>query len=130
MPVQPASDSSAVRAREPVLRTVREPHVQPRRRNAGTRTSAAWFGICVGVLVLIALVVFMLQNTRPVTVTFLGMSGSAPLALGLLIAGLAVGAVVLIFAGLRIGQLRRRASNDARIAQLRRRGSDETAERR
>jgi len=130
MPVQPASDSSPVRSREPVLPAAGEPHAQPRRRNAGTRTSAAWFGICVGVLVLIALVVFMLQNTGPVTVTFLGMSGSAPLALVLLIAGLAVGVVVLIFAGLRIGQLRRRASNDARIAQLRQRGSNETAEQR
>jgi uncharacterized integral membrane protein len=111
MPAQPASSSSSLRTREPVVPRAREPRAT-RRRGAGTRTSAAWLGISVGVLLLIALVVFMLQNTGPVAVSFLGMTGTAPLALALLIAGVAVGVVVLAFASLRIGQLRRRASSD------------------
>lgn len=103
MPVQHAS---------PAPRRGHEP--QPgRARGSGTRTSAAWSGICVGVLLLIALVVFMLQNTGPVAVSFLGMSGTAPLALALLISGLAVGLVVLMAGALRIGQLRRRVSSGA-----------------
>jgi len=65
-------------------------------------------GICAGALVLVALVVFMMQNTTPVEVAFLGMVGSAPLALVLLIAGLGVGLVAIVVGGLRIGQLRRR----------------------
>ncbi|WP_263118608.1 lipopolysaccharide assembly protein LapA domain-containing protein [Cellulomonas sp. RIT-PI-Y] len=77
-------------------------------RPARTRTGSAWVGICVGALVLVALVVFMLQNTEPVDVTFLGMTGTAPLALVLLVAGLGVGVVALVVGALRIGQLRRR----------------------
>jgi len=108
MPVQPASSPVSPRAPEPAAPPAREPRAT-RRRGAGTRTSAAWLGISVGVLLLIALIVFMLQNTGPVAVSFLGMTGTAPLALTLLIAGVAVGLVVLVFASLRIGQLRRRA---------------------
>ncbi|WP_454049860.1 DUF1049 domain-containing protein [Cellulomonas sp. Marseille-Q8402] len=67
-------------------------------------------------LLLIALVVFMLQNTGPVAVSFLGMSGTAPLALALLISGLAVGLVVLMSGALRIGQLRRRMSSGSTAA--------------
>lgn len=82
----------------------------------GTRTSAAWTGICVGALVLVALVVFIVQNTAPVQVAFLGMTGTAPLAAVLLIAGLAVGVVALAVGSLRIGQLRRRLRADRRTA--------------
>lgn len=114
MPVQPASHSTPFTSREPVMPGTREPRPTASRRSSGTRTSAAWFGICIGVLVLIGLVVFMLQNTGPVAVSFLGMSGTAPLALALLIAGLGVGVVVLTFAALRIGQLRRRAGGGGR----------------
>ncbi|MCR6688862.1 lipopolysaccharide assembly protein LapA domain-containing protein [Cellulomonas sp.] len=81
-----------------------------------SRTGAAWVGVCVGVLVLIALVVFMMQNTTPVEVTFLGMSGSAPLALVLLIAGIGVGLIALVIGSLRIGQLRRRIRSDRQAA--------------
>ncbi|MEN1974656.1 LapA family protein [Cellulomonas sp. P4] len=73
-----------------------------------TRTGSAWVGVCVGALVLVALVVFMLQNTSPVEVSFLAMTGTAPLALVMLVAGLGVGVVALVIGSLRIGQLRRR----------------------
>jgi len=64
------------------------------------------------VLVLIVLIVFMLQNTAPVEVHFFGMTGSAPLALTLLIAGVGVGVVTLIVGSVRIGQLRHRIRRD------------------
>jgi putative membrane protein len=73
-----------------------------------TRTGATWVGICVGAIVLVALVIFMMQNTAQVDVTFLGMHGSAPLALMLLIAGVGVGIIALVVGTLRIGQLKRR----------------------
>lgn len=76
---------------------------------ARTRAGAVWVGLCIGVLVLVALVVFMLQNRAPVDVTFLGFHGSAPLALMLLIAGLGVAIVALAVGSLRIGQLRHRS---------------------
>ena len=83
---------------------------------ARTRVSAAWLGACIGALVLVLLVVFMLQNTTPVEVAFLGMAGTAPLALVLLIAGLGVGAIALVIGSLRIGQLRRRIRADRNAA--------------
>jgi uncharacterized integral membrane protein len=58
-----------------------------------TRTGVTWFGFCVAALSFVVLIVFMLQNTRTVQVSFLGMHGNLPLALALLIA--AVGAAIL-----------------------------------
>lgn len=84
--------------------TVRPDHGNPPR----TRAGATWVGICVGALVLVALIVFMLQNTQQVLVSFLGAQGSVPLALALLIAGVGVGIVALVVGTVRIGQLRRR----------------------
>jgi len=78
-----------------------------------TRAGATWVGICVGALVLVALIVFMLQNTQQVLVAFLGAQGSVPLALALLIAGVGVGIVALIVGTFRIGQLRRRLTRGA-----------------
>lgn len=79
-----------------------------------TRIGATWVGLVVGALVLVALIVFMLQNTAPVEVAFLGMRGSAPLALTLLIAGIGVGVVALIVGSIRIGQLRHRLGVEGR----------------
>lgn len=45
-----------------------------------------WVRIFIAALLLAALIVFMLQNTRPVLVTFLTMEGTVPLAIALLIA--------------------------------------------
>ena len=72
-----------------------------------TRTSAAWIAICTAALSFVVLIIFMLQNTRSVEVTFLWMHGTLPLALALFIA--AVGSAILAMAvGVaRITQLRR-----------------------
>jgi len=62
----------------------------------------------VAALLLVALIVFMLQNTQLVLVSFLGMQGTVPLAVALLIAGVGVGVIALIIGTVRITQLRRR----------------------
>jgi lipopolysaccharide assembly protein A len=80
---------------------------EPRR----TRAASTWFALCVAGIVLVALCVFMLQNTQPVLVSFLGMQGSVPLALALLIAGVGVGVIALTAGTIRIGQLRRRRAH-------------------
>jgi len=76
-----------------------------------SRAGAAWVGICVAALVLVALIVFMLQNTQLVLVSFLGMQGTVPLAVALLIAGVGVGVIALVVGSIRIAQLRRRVSH-------------------
>jgi uncharacterized integral membrane protein len=72
-----------------------------------TRTGAAWFGICLAALLFVVLIVFMLQNTRRVEVSFLWMSGELPLALALLIAGVGAAILTMVVAAARITQLRR-----------------------
>ena len=64
------------------------------------------------VVVLVLLAIFILQNTQKVEISFLGWTGSAPLAAALLIAT-AAGLVLAVAAGsLRILQLRRRVKRD------------------
>ena len=72
-----------------------------------TRTSAVWLGVWAGVVVLILLIVFIAQNTASVRIAFFGLEGSIPLALALLIAGVAGAIIAMAVAGLRILQLRR-----------------------
>jgi putative membrane protein len=72
-----------------------------------TRTSATWFIVCGAAVALVVLIVFMLQNTRSVEVSFLWMHGTLPLALALLIAGVGVAFLVMVVGAARITQLRR-----------------------
>jgi putative membrane protein len=72
-----------------------------------TRAGAAWIGVCAAALMSIVFIVFMLQNTRRVEVSFLWMHGTLPLALALLIAGIGVAAVAVVIGTARITQLRR-----------------------
>ncbi|HEY0117207.1 MAG TPA: lipopolysaccharide assembly protein LapA domain-containing protein [Cellulomonas sp.] len=119
MPVQPEPSHPAVEDEPRLVAAPVEVDAAPRpalQPPARTRTGAAWVGICVGALVLVALIVFMMQNTAPVEVAFLGMHGSAPLALMLLIAGVGVGIVALVVGTLRIGQLKRRLRAGSRLA--------------
>jgi lipopolysaccharide assembly protein A len=92
--------------------TITEPPPSPARppmtdRVPRTRTGVAWIGICAAALALVALIVFMMQNTGNVEVTFLWMHGTLPLAMALLIAGVGVTMLTMIVGTARITQLRR-----------------------
>ncbi|NOV95878.1 LapA family protein [Isoptericola halotolerans] len=80
-------------------------------RTPRTRAGATWVGICLAALLLVALIVFMFQNTQPVLVSFLGTQATVPLALALLVAGVGVGVIALVVGTVRIGQLRRRLAH-------------------
>ena len=83
----------------------------PDKQVAPTRAGMVWVSVCVAVLLAIALIIFLAQNTRTVAVHFLGLSGSTSLALMMLIAAVA-GALITVIAGsARIIQLRRRAKS-------------------
>jgi uncharacterized integral membrane protein len=79
-----------------------------------TRTGAAWVATGVALLLLILLIVFILQNTTKVEVTFLGMSGTIPLGMALLIAAVGGGVVVAIAGVARVTQLRMNARRTRR----------------
>jgi uncharacterized integral membrane protein len=78
----------------------------------GSRASGVWVFVVVLVVLLTLLAVFVLQNTQSVEISFLGWTGSAPLAAALLIAT-AAGLLIAVTAGsLRILQLRRRVRQE------------------
>ncbi|MEU7746777.1 lipopolysaccharide assembly protein LapA domain-containing protein [Nonomuraea sp. NPDC049158] len=79
-----------------------------------TRTSVAWAGVWVATLVSVAFIVFMLQNTTATQVSFLGLHGTLPLAVAMLIAMLSGILLTLVLGTARITQLRRLASRRRR----------------
>jgi putative membrane protein len=71
-----------------------------------TRLSGAWTAIVVGLIALVVILVFILQNQQSVEVSFLMFSGHLPLAVALLFA-LILGAIIVVaFGAARILQLR------------------------
>jgi uncharacterized integral membrane protein len=77
-------------------------------RTAPTRVSRAWIGIIAGALVLVLLLIFILQNTRDVKVSYFTLTGSMPLGVALLLAAISGLLLAGGVASMRIWQLRRR----------------------
>jgi uncharacterized integral membrane protein len=71
-----------------------------------TRLSGAWTALFIGILVLVLILIFILQNLRSVEVHFLVFQGNLPLAVALLFAMVLGALVVLAFGAFRILQLR------------------------
>jgi uncharacterized integral membrane protein len=76
---------------------------------ARTRSGVLWTGLILSALVLLVLLIFILQNSTPVQISFLGVSGTLPVGVALLLAAIAGLLLVAIPGGLRILQLRRAA---------------------
>ena len=74
-----------------------------------TRVGAAWVATAAALLLLVMLIVFILQNTTRVEVHYLGLVGSLPLGVALLIAAVGGGVVVAIAGVARVTQLRMNA---------------------
>ncbi len=71
-----------------------------------TRLSGAWTAVVIGIVALVVILVFILQNQQSVEVTFLTFSGHLPLAVALLFALLLGALIVFAFGAARILQLR------------------------
>jgi uncharacterized integral membrane protein len=84
------------------------PAVAEDRRIARTRTSATFKSLIAGTVVLVLLLVFILENTQRVKVTYFGASGHLPLGVALLLAAVAGALIVGIVGSARIFQLRKR----------------------
>ncbi len=89
-----------------------------RRQTGRTRISGAWVGVIAGALVFTALLVFILQNTRTVKVSYFTATGSMPLGIALLLAAVAGLLLAGAFASLRIWQLRHRLTRQDKSARL------------
>jgi uncharacterized integral membrane protein len=102
------TDPSSPRTSEAPAEAAAPEEGSPARRHAPrvTRTSAAWLATSVALVLLVLLIVFILQNSTKVDVRFLGMSGTIPLGMALLIAAVGGGVVVAIAGIARVTQLR------------------------
>jgi uncharacterized integral membrane protein len=102
-------DSTSATAAEP------EPERLPGERR--TRVSGAWTAVVVGLVALVVILVFILQNQQSAEVSFLIFSGHLPLAVALLFAMVLGALIVFAFGAARLLQLRMVA------ARARRKGS-------
>jgi uncharacterized integral membrane protein len=71
-----------------------------------TRISGAWTAVAVAVILGVALIDFIVQNTRSIRIEFFGADGHMPVAVALLAAALAGAFVVLAVGIARTAQLR------------------------
>ncbi|WP_226761435.1 lipopolysaccharide assembly LapA domain-containing protein [Arthrobacter sp. SO3] len=71
-----------------------------------TRAGMIWVAVSVGLVLLVLLIIFILQNQDRVTVQYLGVAGELSLGMALFIAAVAGGLLVTIAGAVRILQLR------------------------
>jgi putative membrane protein len=71
-----------------------------------TRTSMVWTMVGIGVILLVAILVFILQNGQRVRMQFLMVNGTLPLGVALLFAALLGALLVLVAGAARVLQLR------------------------
>ncbi|TCP43671.1 putative integral membrane protein [Tamaricihabitans halophyticus] len=79
-----------------------------------TRTGVTWVGVIVFAAVLVLLLIFILQNTQAVQISYLGASGHVSLAVAMLLAAVAGVLLTAIAGSLRIWQLRRHLRRSTR----------------
>ncbi|EFQ83325.1 hypothetical protein HMPREF0063_11598 [Aeromicrobium marinum DSM 15272] len=115
-PSDPASapDAPASDARPSDDRPARRPGLDDKGRVKRTRAGTVWFATVVLAVVMVAFVVFVVQNSQSVTVEYFGWSGDFSLAATVLIAAVAGALLVGIPAGVRIAQLRHALRRSAR----------------
>lgn len=81
-----------------------------RRAESGvTRAGLVWVAVVVGLILLVVMIIFILQNQQPVRVFFLGLDGTIALGMALLVAAVAGGLFVAAAGVARVVQLRVRA---------------------
>ncbi|MFC9835489.1 lipopolysaccharide assembly protein LapA domain-containing protein [Rhodococcus sp. NPDC127530] len=87
-------------------------HPDPARRKGitHTRTGALWTGLVTGVLILVLLLVFILQNLDSITLELFGWDFTLPLGVALLFAAVAGAIIIAVAGGMRILQIRHAAN--------------------
>lgn len=108
----PSTDPS----RDPSVAETAPPPAAPTARNPlrRSRTSTVWTGVIVFAVVLVLLLIFILQNTQSVQISYFAATGHVPLAVAMLLAAVAGVLLTAIAGSLRIWQLRRRLPRSSR----------------
>ena len=76
-----------------------------------TRISALWIALIAGLVVLVLLLIFILQNLDRVTVQLLAWEFSLPLGVGVLLAAIAGAVIMAVVGAIRIYQVRKVAKH-------------------
>jgi len=71
-----------------------------------TRTGRVWWAVVAGLVVLLLVIIFIIQNSKQVRVHFLWINGTVGLGLALLLAAIMGALVVVLLGSARIVQLR------------------------
>ena len=103
-------DTSEARPTEPSMTPEPIPSPAARPEPAAppaTKTGIAFSALIAGAIVLIVLLVFILENTASVRISFFGASGQLPLGVALLLAAIGGALLTGIVGAARIVQLRR-----------------------
>jgi uncharacterized integral membrane protein len=117
VPEQPSADSSIAPQPEVTTPADAEPTL-PQHTIEPTRTSMVWTMVGIGVVLLVAILVFILQNGVGVRVRFLMANGTLPLGAALLFAALLGALLVLVAGAARVLQLRVVARRHRRTDQV------------
>jgi uncharacterized integral membrane protein len=104
-PEQPSPDAAVPPEPEAVAPSSAQPTL-PQHTVEPTRTSMVWTMVSIGVVLLLAILVFILQNGQRVRVRFLMANGTLPLGAALLFAALLGALLVLVAGAARVLQLR------------------------
>jgi lipopolysaccharide assembly protein A len=117
VPEQPSADGSV--APDPEVAAPADAEATlPQHTIEPTRTSMVWTMVGIGVVLLVAILVFILQNGQRVRVRFLMANGTLPLGVALLFAALLGALLVLVAGAARVLQLRVVARRHRRTDQL------------
>lgn len=101
-PSPPVGKPSPSRPKRPPRKPSKDLHS----KEEVTRTGMIWVAVSVGLVLLVLLIVFILQNQGRVTVHYFGAAGDLSLGMALFIAAVAGGVLVAISGTARILQLR------------------------
>ena len=91
------------------------PDVARRKGIKHTRVGATWTGLVIGIVVLVLLLVFILQNLDSVTLELFAWDFTLPLGVTLLFAAIAGAVIMALAGGVRIIQIRRAANRQRRL---------------
>ena len=79
-----------------------------------TRLAAAWWAIVVGLVILIALLIFIAQNTESIAAHFLVFDWSLSVGVGYLLSAVAGATTTVLVGAARMAQVRRAVKKSAR----------------
>lgn len=110
-PTTPGRDEAGLveARRDPLTDHHDDAHVTSGGAATHSRAAATWTGLVIGILVLIVLLIFILQNLDSATLHLFAWDFTLPLGVTILLAAIAGAIVMALAGGVRILQMRRAA---------------------